>query len=67
MRLRDPLRIPKILALLEEYWHRFPDMRLGQIVSNAANELEMPVYYMEDEELIQYLESKTAADPPTHS
>jgi uncharacterized protein YihD (DUF1040 family) len=67
MRLRDPLRIPKILALLDEYWHLYPDMRLGQILENAASELKRPTYHMEDDELIQLMEGKLAADPPTHS
>lgn len=32
--MRDPKRIPRILNLLEEYWSRYPDLRLGQIVGN---------------------------------
>lgn len=32
---RDPERIPKILAVLGELWSENPDLRLGQIISNA--------------------------------
>ncbi len=32
--MRDPKRIPRILNLLEEYWSRYPDLRLGQIVGH---------------------------------
>lgn len=34
--MRDPARIPEMLELLGELWKRFPDQRLGQLVSNAA-------------------------------
>jgi hypothetical protein len=32
--MRDPNRIPRIIALLTEYWQRAPDLRLGQIIMN---------------------------------
>jgi hypothetical protein len=32
--MRDPARIRRVLALLEEYWTRYPDLRLGQIIMN---------------------------------
>ena len=31
---RDPSRIRRVLSLLEEYWTRYPDLRLGQIIMN---------------------------------
>ncbi|MBV8068282.1 MAG: hypothetical protein JO270_00155 [Acidobacteriaceae bacterium] len=32
--MRDPNRIPRILTLLRDYWTRYPDLRLGQIIVN---------------------------------
>jgi hypothetical protein len=32
--MRDPNRIPRVIALLTEYWTRYPDLRLGQIIMN---------------------------------
>jgi hypothetical protein len=33
---RDLSRIPKLLAALGEVWMEHPDLRLGQIISNAS-------------------------------
>lgn len=35
---RDPARISRVLAELEIYWRRHPDLRLCQIVGNFLNE-----------------------------
>ena len=32
--MRDPARIPRLLALLSQYWLVHPDLRLGQIIGN---------------------------------
>lgn len=37
--MRDPARIPRLLQLLEAYWRRTPDQRLGQLLLNACREL----------------------------
>lgn len=34
--MRDPNRIDEVISALRAYWHAHPDMRLGQIISNAA-------------------------------
>lgn len=34
--MRDPNRIVDVLVLLAEYWTMEPDLRLGQIISNAT-------------------------------
>lgn len=34
--MRDPERIPRMLALLERIWRANPDMRLGQIIERAT-------------------------------
>ncbi len=35
--MRDPARIDRILNMLKRYWKTYPDLRLGQIVENAAH------------------------------
>lgn len=42
---RNPARIPRVLAALGELWMENPDLRLGQIMSNASI-----VFYTEDDQ-----------------
>ena len=57
--MRDPARIPRILGKLRAYWLTHADLRLGQIVSNAARDLTPggagPAFYMEDDDLDAWL------------
>ena len=51
--MRDPKRIPAVLAALQAYWTANPELRLGQIMCNASLEaMVRDSYYLEDEELI---------------
>ena len=55
-RMRDPTRIPWILERLGTVWDEHPDLRLGQLIENVAGyemkDSKYPLYYMEDEELM---------------
>lgn len=55
--MRDPQRISEILAAIEAYWRKNPDMRLGQIVINAARfaASSCDPFYVEDAALIEGL------------
>ena len=71
--MRDPKRIPEILARLQLLWERYPDMRLGQLLENVyPNRPGMPpeysrtAYYKEDEDFITELE-KFYSSEPTYS
>ena len=33
--MRDPERIDKIITLIADIWHQYPDWRLTQILSNS--------------------------------
>lgn len=48
--MRDPARIDRILTRLRVYWTANPDLRLAQIVVNAANpgDPAPQVFYVED-------------------
>lgn len=50
--MRDPARIPRLLAALSRYWALDPDARLCQIVGNAFPERD-DTYHAEDEALIE--------------
>ena len=51
--MRDPKRIDVILQEISAIWHKYPDMRLGQLIGNV---LEGPsLYYVEDDSLVKAL------------
>ena len=51
--MRDPKRIDRILQEISNIWHKYPDMRLGQLIGNV---LEGPsLYYVEDDGLVNAL------------
>ena len=60
--MRNPNRIPKILARLQKLWEKYPDMRLGQLIENRFINIETKyvpsysAYYVEDEKFISELE-----------
>lgn len=49
--MRDPARIPQMLAVLEVAWEDNPDLRLGQLLGN----LDVG-YFTEDDETLTRLE-----------
>jgi len=48
--MRDVKRIPEVLAAIGELWMANPDLRLGQIMSNANVH-----FYTEDDKALQGL------------
>lgn len=56
---RDPARIPIILDQVREAWETMPDLRLGQLLINAARpkgQTEFDLYYVEDDVLLDVLQ-----------
>lgn len=54
--MRDPKRIGPIMSLLQKYWEKHPDLRLGQVIANLTPPyLGNDPFYMEDDELEQHL------------
>ncbi len=56
--MRDPKRIKKILAEIEKYWTKYPDLRLGQMMSNFWSEFEnteSDIFFLEDDKLLKVL------------
>ena len=51
--MRDPNRIEKVLKEIADIWHKYPDMRLGQLICNVLQ--DPALYYVEDNDLVEYL------------
>ena len=59
---RDPERIDTVLDAIRVYWKQNPDLRLAQIVGNAANSAGYPsgaAYFMEDPVLVANISDRT--------
>ena len=55
--MRDITRIPRTLEILEHYWLKVPDWRLGQLIENLKDFSGKPdLFYVEDDELIKIIE-----------
>jgi hypothetical protein len=56
--VRNPKRIPDVLRRLEKVWREHPDLRLGQIVSNATSSIMASTdpFYVEDDQMIDAIE-----------
>ena len=56
LKMRDPTRIDEMLDLLRQIWTQEPDLRLGQLVFNAAR-MRTPeindIYSIEDAVLVR--------------
>ena len=49
--MRDPNRIPVILDEIRKVWEKYPDLRLGQLISNPYPD----PFFVEDERLVETL------------
>ena len=53
--MRDPNRIPTVLAALNDIWQKVPDWRFGQLMSNFYAYAEKDLFYTEDEQYIKLI------------
>lgn len=51
--MRDPKRIYIVVNDIMHEWEKYPDLRLGQLISNAMNGSGVDLFYIEDEELVK--------------
>ena len=62
--MRDPKRIKECLSLIRSAWESYPDLRLGQLIMNAAvlpdrdtiDSFE-DIFYIEDDILMERIKS----------
>jgi len=52
--MRDPNRIPDMLNRLQTIWEKYPDLRLGQLITNVFR--GEGLYYLEDDTFINAIE-----------
>lgn len=57
--MRDPARIPQVLAAIERVWEKSPDMRLGQILVCALPQSldSAQLFNVEDDRLVAAIEN----------
>lgn len=58
--MRDPKRIPRVLAAIEKLWRQEPDLRLMQLLLNfcahhGGGHYSPDPYFMEDNRLLELL------------
>lgn len=57
--MRNPDRIEPLLELVKKIWKKYPDLRLTQLLSNAALSSDEwsdnDLYYLEDDKLYKAL------------
>lgn len=59
--MRDPERIPKVMARLMALWLKNPDMRLGQLIVNVMRQTQgttsaAVTYNIEDDQWVRMLD-----------
>jgi hypothetical protein len=57
--MRDINRIDRITYALNILWHKYPDLRFGQIV-DMIQQLGTDLFYIEDEQIEEILTIKTS-------
>jgi uncharacterized protein YihD (DUF1040 family) len=61
--MRDATRIPRVLDAIREVWEREPEMRLAQLLVNAAKAgsyedvSQSKMFYIEDDQLLEGLKN----------
>ena len=54
--MRDPKRIPKMMAILQEGWNIVPDWRFGQLIENFKRYIGRDdLFHIEDDEMIKLM------------
>ena len=54
--MREPARIETFLHRLAALWHKVPDWRFGQMISNVLGSYPGDIFFPEDEDLIEFME-----------
>jgi hypothetical protein len=55
--MRDKKRIDEFCKALAENWHRVPDWRFGQLISNIYAGQTRDIFFIEDDEMQALIES----------
>ena len=64
--MRNPNRIDKFCDALKEMWHRVPDWRFGQLMSNflgyVYEQSGKDIWFFEEPEMLKYVEEYQKSD-----
>jgi uncharacterized protein YihD (DUF1040 family) len=60
--MRNPERISRIIAKLEQAWQKHPDIRLGQLMSNLIDSRQADMFYVEDDVIEKWIEQEICAE-----
>lgn len=56
--MREPKRIDEFCAELAKLWHKVPDWRFGQLMSNVLGEYtyqtHRDIFFPEDDEMLEF-------------
>ena len=55
--MRNPNRIPQILQEIQKIWEKYPDFRLGQLISNAFRDGGDNFYFIEDDHFLNQIKT----------
>lgn len=55
--MRDLKRIALTLELIRQIWEKYPDWRLGQLLTNVFSPFENTPWFIEDDILIEALKN----------
>lgn len=55
--MRDAARIERILNKIKKVWNKYPDLRLGQLLINVDTHFGQNIFYYEDDELEDALDT----------
>lgn len=53
--MRDPKRIDAFCSDLAKLWHKVPDWRFGQFLSNVLDSYNGDIFFPEDDKLLQFM------------
>ena len=52
--MRNPNRIPEVLAALQQCWEKVPDWRFGQLIENLKKYMGVEdLFYVEDDQIVE--------------
>ena len=55
--MRNPERIDEFCAELAKQWHKVPDWRFGQLISNVLGTYPGDIFFPEDDKMMEHIKT----------
>lgn len=55
--MRNPERINEFCTELAKQWHKVPDWRFGQFISNVLGAYPGDIFFPEDDEMLDFIQN----------